>query len=374
MLRSVLLVTLLGLASADLAAFLKGLKGKSSVEYAKVCESMGSTPGGYSMAGSTWKIQCTGQGEVIVNCMGKPFSCCSSPKAPSHKCTSCADKAWTCPASWTTGGSAPSDAPDAKAYIAAHNIYRCMHNVQAVQWDPDVHSSAKSWAQATGTTMKHSTAPSSYRKSSDGENLAGTFKFSKQPGVDATHMWYEEIVKDCQWKKSCFQSFSAGHFTAMMWKSISKVAYSDTTGKLAVGRYRGCDGFGPNFNNKYKTMVPPPVANWETCAAKVLACPTFKGLTEKNVEGCEASAKSGADGKLQMTYKTTCKKKYAAITSLISRYEIPEVFQTLAANPWPLAIACGSVFVLSIGVALRRSRARAVGVEDAALAEADSLE
>jgi len=287
---------------------------------------------------------------------------------------------WSCPASWTTGGSAPSDAPDAKAFIAAHNIYRCMHNVQAVQWDKDVYDGAKSWAVVTGETMSHSHGGSQYRKDSDGENLAGTFKESAHRGVDATHMWYSEIRESsyCNWQKSCFQSFSAGHFTAMIWSTINKIAYSDTTKKLAVGRYRGCDGKPPNFNGAYVQHVPAPVKNWGECATTVLACPAFSGLTEDDVEGCEGSTAwdSSHGDDWYMVYKNKCSDLYAnAVSKVYRRYNIPEVLQPLMSNPWPVAVACGSSFVIFLGMAVRRSwRRKEAASQDSELLSDEGLE
>jgi len=218
---------------------------------------------------------------------------------------------WECPKSWTSGGSAPHDAKDAKAFVALHNIFRCMHDVQAVQWDSDVHSGAKKWAEHTGESMTHSQGGTGYRKKGDGENLAGTFKFSKHPGVDATHMWYEEIWNPCGWKKSCYQSFSAGHMTAMIWKSINKIAYSDTTGKLAVGRYRDCLGNGPNMMGEYKKMVPPQKYNWASCANKVLnQCSAFSGVHKDDVEGCGKQSAAWSKNGMHMVYPQKCSKLY----------------------------------------------------------------
>lgn len=304
--------------------------------------------------------------------------------ADEKKADDCGAAGWTCPSSWTTGDAtfAPSDAPDAKAFVAAHNIYRCMHDVQSVQWDKEVYDSAKGWAQSTGTTMKHSSSGTSDRPESDGENLAGTFKASKHPGVDATHMWYSEIEEPCGNAKSCFQSFNAGHFTAMIWKTVNKIAYSDTTGELAVGRYRGCDGTmwtSPNFNSAYAKNVPPPIHNWGECTTKVFACDAFKGLNDgvskdaKDVDGCGeksspqviwSSSKPGCgmDGPGCVVYKegsggkSSCGTKYADLTSKISRlYNIPEALQPLMSNPWPVAVACGCSFVIFLGMAVRRS-------------------
>lgn len=261
---------------------------------------------------------------------------------------------WECPTSWTTGGTAPSDAKDAKAFVAAHNIFRCMHDVQAVQWDDSVYKSAKTWARATGKSMSHSTAGTQYRKNGDGENLAGTFKFSKHPGVDATHMWYEEIWNPCHWSQKCYQSFNAGHFTAMIWKSITKIAYSDTTGELAVGRYRDCLGNGPNFNGEYKKFVPPQKHNWAFCVNKVLkSCPAFSDVKENDVEGCgKQSSAWSSSSDWHMVYPKKCSSLYSGVHRL---YDIPEFLQPLMSNPWPLAIACASIFALFLVIAVKRS-------------------
>jgi hypothetical protein len=215
--------------------------------------------------------------------------------------------------------------------------------------------------------MVHSHSPSQYRKFSDGENLAGTFESSKHRGVDSTHMWYEEIDKDCNYKKSCYQTFTPGHFTAMIWSSINKVAYSDTSKKLAVGRYRGCDGNPPNFNNGYKTHVPPPKHNYGDCLAKVLGCATFGGLAESDVDGCgakvTANSKDPAGNWVWKTvYKQHCKAKYAGIMSKLSRLDdaaIPQLFQPVVANAWLVAVATALV-----GAAVMVRRRRTGGAQE----------
>lgn len=358
-------------SEANLATALKGWKGKtaSNADFAGACKAMGKTFQGWASSGSPSKMTltatCSGQ-SVKILCKGSPFTCCHSASAAGSAAAcakikpgpKCSWKEWKCPT--TSGvGAAPSDAKDAKAFIAVHNVYRCMHNVQPVIWDAGVHADAKKWAQHTGKAMVHSTSPSSYRKGSDGENLAGTFKYSVKPGVDATHMWYEEIAKDCHYSKKCYQSFSAGHFTAMMWSSIDKIAYSDTTGELAVGRYRGCDDSPPNFNDQYKDMVHPPVHDYGYCLDKVLGCDAFKGLTEDNLDGCEASA-GMSGGKWHMVYAKKCKAKWAGIvgklTSRLNDDKIPQLFQPLLANAGVLGLGVALLVVGSLAVVLRKRR------------------
>jgi len=263
---------------------------------------------------------------------------------------------WSCPSSWTTGGSAPNDAPDAKAFIALNNVYRCMHNVQAVRWDADVYGSAKKWADHTQTYMSHSDG--SWCPDSDGENLAGTFDFSKHRGVDATHDWYSEIEEYCSYGKSCYQSFTAGHFTAMIWSTVNKIAYADPTKELAVGRYRGCDGNPPNFNSAYRQHVPSPKNNYATCVSKVLACPAFSGLSANDLEGCNGGGAWATGRDWYMDYKKKCASKYSNIVSRASRlYAFPNgvLDRLLVSNSWPLPVAAGSTFVLLVAFAVKRA-------------------
>lgn len=275
----------------------------------------------------------------------------------------CGKGGWKCPASWTTGGSAPAETPDAKAYVAAHNIYRCMHDVPAAQWDADVYKGAKSWSQSSARYgMSHSVGSSAYRKGSDGENLAGTFKYSSKRGVDATHMWYEEINNPCGRKQSCYQSFQAGHFTAMIWRTMTKIAYSDTDKELAVGRYRGCDGSPPNFNAAYAANVPVPKYNWAHCAQKVLSCSAFSGLVEDDVEGCKSSSAWSSNTDWHMVYATKCSHEYARL------YNTPALFQPLMSNPLPVAGALAGGLVFFVGLVVRRRRTQEVR-QDAELLE-----
>jgi hypothetical protein len=331
-------------------------------------------------------VTCSGK-KVDIVCKGSPFNCCHSSAAPGSTAAcanvkpgpKCSWKKWSCPDSWTTGAKAPDDAKDAKAMIAATNIYRCMHDVIPVRWDGDVHQHALTWAKTTGETMAHSQTKSQGgpRKDSDGENVAGTFKFSKKPGVDATHMWYEEIKKDCHYKKSCYQTFTPGHFTALMWSSVDRIAYADPTGKMAVEQLRGCDDKPPNFNNQFKEMVHPPVKNWETCATEVLKCATFKGLTEDDVEGCDSSSIS--DGTTwSMKYAQKCKAKYADIMSkLVDRLDdetIPQVFPPSIANAGLVGLAVGLVLVGALALAVRRRSNDARGLEPAPLIDTEKPE
>merc|ERR1719262_332361 len=59
---------------------------------------------------------------------------------------------WKC-GTWHKGGS-PTD-PEAKAWTAAHNIFRCMHDVEFVQWSNPVADDAQAYCKPL-TSMAHS--------------------------------------------------------------------------------------------------------------------------------------------------------------------------------------------------------------------------
>jgi hypothetical protein len=169
----------------------------------------------------------------------------------------------------------------------------------------------------------------------------------------------------------------------MIWKTISKIAYSDTNTELAVGRYRGCDGNPPNFNSAYAKNVPPPKRNFADCASKVKACPAFndidvgpKSWGANGIEGCKRGTKSTANSKdssgnwiwhsfmkYTMDSAQTCRAKYENILSKVTARLDEETTQVpapfLMANPGPLAVVSGLVFAAAVVmIALRRARAR----------------
>lgn len=224
-----------------------------------------------------------------------------------------------------------------------------MHDVGPVKWDDEMYASAKSWAAKIADRSRHSKSGIS-RPSTDGENLAGSATNSVSgASVDAANAWYSEFGRACKFKKSCWQSFSkrSGHFTAMIWKTLDRVAYArQGPGKTGVGRYRGCDDKPPNFNNAYAKNVPPAKRTYEECVAKVNACPALKGAFDfTDSQGPEWYNKRGYFAKKGQR-------------GFARRYEIPEVLAPLMANPWPLAVASGLVFAIAVAL-MKRRRSRA---------------
>ena len=116
-------------------------------------------------------------------------------------------------------------------FIVAHNTYRCMHNVPLVSWSHCVENSAQEWANRG--QFAHS--KSYYFKpcaGPAGENLANGFGDPK----DAITTFYNEKPYWDRSGKTAYVS-SAGHYTAMMWKSISHIGCA-RNGRLDVCRYK----------------------------------------------------------------------------------------------------------------------------------------
>jgi len=210
---------------------------------------------------------------------------------------------WKC-GTWHKGGT-PTD-PEAKAWTAAHNIFRCMHDVEFVQWSNPVADDAQTYCKPL-TSMAHSDSYGVKPPAGPaGENLYWAWSSSGDvaPPEDAVKSWYSEI-KDpgCSSFPGCGGGFShgTGHFTAMTWAGVKEIGcYSQPKGShgLKICRYKGGDTMScstPNMGGCYKENLPAPVKSFSACKAKVDKCikggvpDTFKYFSklELNSQGSE---------------------------------------------------------------------------------------
>jgi len=265
-----------GSGGGSLKALLAGLKGKSDVSCDSVCSAAGGEYRGMGMSSegevATWNCQCGSKGKVAVACTGSPFIECCKDKCAGSDCVNSA-KGWQCPAS----GGCPGGgcAGDWKDWVAAHNIYRCMHDVPPVVWDKDVYQSAYNHFH-NQAAMEHSDcydvpAPAGPA----GENL---FKGSgSYNAMDAVSSWYEEI-NNCGGFPGCTSSSGmTGHFTALIWQGDKEIGCLGNSHNLFACRYKALDFKScntPNYGDAKdkRQNVYPRVKSYSACKAKVQAC------------------------------------------------------------------------------------------------------
>lgn len=114
----------------------------------------------------------------------------------------------------------PAPQVDPDACLKAHNEKRALHpGTPMLVWDDTLAQHAKTWADhlASKGTLEHA------ENTGEGENLYyfGTSGSYVATCDDAVQAWYDEI-KDYDYQNPVF-SLSTGHFTAVVWKSTTRV-------------------------------------------------------------------------------------------------------------------------------------------------------
>lgn len=144
-----------------------------------------------------------------------------------------------------------------------HNIYRCMHGAQSLQWTDAIAVNAQTWA-TTGTCDKTIHSPESQRPG-NGENI-----FWRKPALQpdelhkAAEDWYSEVqhTYDGETTDTCGEGLdSCGHYTQMVWKATTHLGCGTCDGTVVCqyspqGNMRG--QFEENVHGKERT--------WEECA------------------------------------------------------------------------------------------------------------
>jgi hypothetical protein len=278
--------TVLALASAGgIDGVLGGLKGKSDVDCGEVCTAYGGSYMGYGMSSSgdvaTWNCNCGSAGKKPIACVGSPFIQCCEEECSAGKCGD-TPGGWECPADGgCPGGGCSGD--QWENWVAAHNVYRCMHDIPPVVWDMDVYQDCYDTFKDQ-SAMEHShcydvPAPAGPA----GENL---FKASYDATpIEATAAWYSEIA-ECGPFPGCVSGASGttGHFTAMSWNGDKEIGCAFAQGGLIACRYKAQDFAScetPNYGGdaSYPQNIFPKVKDFSECVDAVKAC-GFSGFTD----------------------------------------------------------------------------------------------
>lgn len=135
---------------------------------------------------------------------------------------------------------------DIQSWLDSHNGYRLKHQVAALEWSATLAQSAQNFVN---------TCPSGHSNSGYGENLA--FASYTQTPSGVVDRWYSEEPS----YNYNNPSFSAGHFTQVVWKSTTKVGCAQINtcagswSSIAVCQY---DPPG-NYFGRFTDNVFPPV-------------------------------------------------------------------------------------------------------------------
>jgi hypothetical protein len=270
------LLSMLLLGAAE-AATLGYLAKKKEVDCGRVCkyEEMGyMTSMGMSGSGdvTNWNCGCS-KGPVTVQCLGQPFRQCCVGKCANAGCPA-KPKGWKCPRNkgCAKGRCSRKD----MQWVAAHNVYRCMHDVPALSWSQPMERNTV--AHFKGATKMHHSKSYALKPpyGPSGENLYWTSSGRVSPSK-AVAAWYSEI-KDCRSFPGCLQtSGTVGHFTAMIWQGAKTIGCSSNKMGIAACRYKAADYAScktPNYGGHadYKHNIYAAKVSKKTCEAKVKAC------------------------------------------------------------------------------------------------------
>lgn len=191
---------------------------------------------------------------------------CVPPSSCTSNCETCMSdkKCQNCKAGFVSlaGTCIKMGATTPDRWLNAHNVFRCMHGAPPVEWNALGQVKVYQYVNSL-TRMTHS---DSYKlEPPAGENLA--------QGNDnleaAVASWYSEISLCAS--DSCTGA-QTGHYTAVVWKSTTKIACAQNTNaqKIYMCRY---DSSAPNYAGEYIANVKKATKTFDECAAQVALMP-----------------------------------------------------------------------------------------------------
>lgn len=155
----------------------------------------------------------------------------------------------------------PSNVDPATAWLHAHNVYRCIHDVPEMEWDSDLERAAQKWADRGDFSHSSSSWRQSEAGFAAGENLA-TASYEQSP-AEATKAWYAEIELTDGGVVKSFTS-GTGHYTQVVWKTSTKLGCGSANG--GMGTLNVCQYAEPgNFQGRFEENVLPPTKDATEC-------------------------------------------------------------------------------------------------------------
>jgi len=166
-----------------------------------------------------------------------------------------------------------------------------MHDVPLLSRDADIAANAQAWADVVPPTAGHSPSPRIVNGESVGENAGSC---SSCAGIDRVIKWYSEIEYTSPYGRaqsssdSTVEGESVGHYTAVVWKSTSKLGcgtakfthHSGTERDFWVCQYGSTRG---NTNGLFGDNVLAPTKSEAECIAEVSGTWTTAAATTTEV-------------------------------------------------------------------------------------------
>lgn len=154
-----------------------------------------------------------------------------------------------------------------------HNVYRCIHGLNNLQWDSQIARNAQE--HANKGRFEHSSPSSRFLFGQQcGENLAeGTIL----DGPESSRLWYAEIRHTSPWGTATDPSNGTGvigHYTQVVWKETTMIGCGiarsiDQDSNLIVCQY--C--VSGNLINAFVQNVLPPVRSATQCCGRTSDVP-----------------------------------------------------------------------------------------------------
>jgi len=162
-----------------------------------------------------------------------------------------------------------------KQWVAATNLFRCMHNVPAVSSSNQIAlDTFNQFKDQKDLTHSHSyNLPPPVGPS--GENLYRGF--SPPEPIDAVRLWYKEVQACSALPEGCQGSAThvTGHYTGLIWAGVEDIGCTINGNNLAACRYKGTDKLScktPNMKGSFEQNVFKASQSFKTCWAKLSAC------------------------------------------------------------------------------------------------------
>merc|ERR1712151_678926 len=208
---------------------------------------------------ATWASQGYCQSSSYVSYMAAncPATCGSCSGSGSSSVTSPSPAPTQSPAPAPASSGGPSSAT-LRAVLDQHNLYRCLHGVNALTWDDAIAANAQQHATSTGGTMVHSTYAS--RQGVGGFGNVGENLASGVTDAGAVDMWYNEVRFTNGGLQNAY-SDQTGHYTQVVWRDTSRLGCG-IQGTLLVCQY----GAGGNMRGGFQRNVLAPSRTREECS------------------------------------------------------------------------------------------------------------